>query len=357
MVDETVEGTDVEDSGESEETLHEALTAAFDEVDAAAGSEDNDGGGHAAEGGTDDAGAEGGTSQADGAADEGSSAFSGSEGDEAGLAPPMDWDAELRESWKDLPAKVQEKVAAREQHMAQTMQGTAQARQLADQFGGVANRYGSVMAAEGVQNPVQMFDTVMQTVSELRMGTTQQKANKIAQLIQNYGVDIETLDSALAGTISGEPAAQSGNPDMEAMIDQRMQPVNEMMQQLAYMQQQKQYASQNEAAQEVEAFKAKAEFLNDVRHDVADLIDLATKQGRQMTLQEAYDKACAMNPQISGVLSQRAEQAKLVETRNTIGAKRNAGSSIRPGNAGANTKRSGTLLDDLNAAWDEQIGR
>ncbi len=279
------------------------------------------------------------------------------------LSAPVDWDASLRESWKDLPKPVQQKIAAREQHIAQAMQGTAQARRIAQDFSQVASQYGSVMAAEGVQNPIQMFDSVMKTVSELRMGTQSQRAARLADLVTTYGVEIGALDDALTERLGGSPApeGQSGyNPQLEQMIDQRMQPVNQMMQQLAAMQQQKQQAGYQEAAQTVEQFAAtpEGEFLQDVRQDMADLIDLATRQGREMSLQEAYDKACAMNPTISQVVSQRAEQKRLAEAGQGLAQKKAAGSSLKPRNlAGGKPETSGNLYDDLSAAWDDQIGR
>lgn len=277
------------------------------------------------------------------------------------VGAPVDWDATLRESWKDLPAPVKAKIAERERHIAQTMQGTAQARRIADTFSQVASQYGSVMAAEGVQNPIQMFDNVMKTVSELRMGTTQQRASRLADLVQTYGVDIKALDDALTQRLGGQPEGQpGGNPDLEAMIDQRMAPVNSMMQQLAAMQQQKMQVGAQEAAHTVQEFASKpeGEFLNDVRHDMADLIDLATRQGREMSLQEAYNKACAMNPQISQVLEQRAQQQRLAEAGQGVAQKRAAASSIKPRSlAGGREGSSDNLTDALNAAWDEQIGR
>jgi hypothetical protein len=211
-----------------------------------------------------------------------------------------------------------------------------------------------------VNNPLQMVDNMFQAVTELRMGTPAQKAQKIAQLIQNYGVDIATLDDSLSAQVSGQPqqnAQPQMDPNMQHMIDQRMAPVNQMMQQLAGMQQQKQVQSQQQAQQEVQQFSQQAEFLNDVRHDVADLIDMATRQGRDMPLQEAYDKACAMNPQIANVLAQRAQQQNLVQAGQNIGSKKMAASSLSPGNRGSNTKAVGdSISDQLNAAWDEQIG-
>ena len=98
--------------------------------------------------------------------------------------------------------------------------------------------------------------------------------------------------------------------------------------------------------------------LNDVRNDMADLIDMATRQGRDMPLQEAYDKACTMHPQVSAVMAQRAQQEQLAGKQQQVATKKAAASSLRPGNPGGQTTNSaGTLYDALSAAWDEQVGR
>ena len=354
--DESGTGTEEEQSDDLRSLLEDAIDGEeVSDSDTGAGSGDSDSG-EATESET------GGEEAAAGDAG-GESAAAAPAGDNE-LSAPVDWDAALRENWKDLPKPVQEKIAAREQHIAQAMQGTAQARRIAQDFTSVANQYGSVMAAEGVQNPVQMFDTVMKTISELRMGSPGQRAARMADLIQTYGVEVGALDDALAARLGGSQeggAEQTGyNPQLEQMIDQRMQPVNQMMQQLAEMQQQKQYAGQQEAAQTVEQFAAtpEGELLQDVRHDMADLIDLATRQGREMSIQEAYGKACAMNPTINQVLTQRAEQKRLAEAGQGLAQKKAAGSSIRPRNlAGGKPETSGNLYDDLSAAWDDQIGR
>jgi predicted phage tail protein len=362
--DEVIDDGQVEDTGD--ETLRDSIESAFSgdtgEGEGASGS----GSAEAAGGnvpGTDGANAstdEGAAPPTDESAASASSGESGGDKDPAaGDKAPVGWGPELREQWAALPDGIKKQVNAREQHMAQAMQGTAQARQIAQDFGGMSQKYGSVMAAEGVKNPMQMVDTMFQTVAELRMGSPAQKAQKIAQLIQNYGVDISTLDDQLSTQVSGQPApAQQGmDPNMQHMIDQRMQPVNQMMQQLAGMQQNKQRQDQQQAHQEVDQFAQSAEFLNDVRHDVADLIDMATRQGRDMPLQEAYDKACAMNPAIANVLADRAQQQSLANAGQNISSKRRAASSLAPGNAGGNsTKAPRTMSEALNAAWDDQLG-
>ena len=358
MADEEV----VEDVEEDEGSLSDDLEAAWEasEESESDGSADGD-----SRGGTTsaDAGAGGGDLGSDGQADGEPAAGAGETGAEAvgsGGKPPLDWSPELREEWAGLPAGVKTQIANREAQMAQAMQGTAQARQVAQDFSGIANKYGSVMAAEGIQNPLQMVDTLLSTVSELRMGSPQQKAQKMAQLIQHYGIDISSLDDSLASVVGGQPpsAQPQMDPNLQHMLDQRMAPVNQMMQQLAGMQQQKYQQGQQAAVQEVDQFAQQAEFLNDVRHDVADLIDLATKQGRDMPLQEAYDKACAMNPQIAAVLAQRAQQQSIADAGRNVSSKKRAASSLAPGNRGGNSSpMPDDMLGQLNAAWDEQIGR
>jgi hypothetical protein len=265
--------------------------------------------------------------------------------------PPIDWGAGLREHWGKLDPSVQEKIAHREAQMAQAMQGTAQSRQTANDFQALSNQYGSVMAAEGAQNPMQAIQGLLQTTTELRMGTPAQKAQRMAQMITHFGVDIGMLDSAIVGDA---PANQQAAHDqgMQQMIDQRMAPVNDMMHQLAQMQQQKHYGQQYAVQQEVETFRQGAEFLEDVRQDMGDLINIATGQNRDMPLQEAYDKACMMNPQIQKIMEDR----QLIQGKQAMASKKNAGSSISGRGIGSQGAQPQDLHSQLNAVWDDLAG-
>ena len=355
MTDEELGTTDDEEVNEQDESLSATLEAAFAEAEGGEDESSSEDEGRA-EGGEDAPEAGGGAPTGEAGAEEAPSGEAGSPG--AGPAkPPVDWSPELREKWGALPKEVQGKIAERERNVAQVMQNTAAARRMEQDFSNLANQYGSVIAAEGAQHPMQIVQPLLQTVAELRMGTSAQKATRIAELIQRYDVDIATLDDALSSSITGEPGETAQQSELERLLEQKMAPVNQMMQNLAGMQQQKQQVSQQEALQEVNEFAQQAEFLNDVRHDVADLIDMATRQGRQMSLQEAYDKACAMNPQISQVLQQRNEQQRLQQASQTVASKRNAASSLKPRGMGSPSQGPESLHDELSAAWDQQIGR
>jgi len=216
---------------------------------------------------------------------------------------PIDWSPTLKQDFKNLPENVQKAIYEREQSVNNLMQQTAQERRTAQSFNHVVNQFRGLMAAEGIQDPLQGIQGLLTTTAQLAMGSKQQRAKKIADLIQHYGVDIETLDSMLAGQY--KPNAEEDR--LQQLLDQRMQPVNELInqmnQQRAYQVQQ----VQSEAYGSIHEFAAdpKNEFFEDVRLSMADFLDLAASRNQHMTLQEAYDRACALHPEISQIIAQR----------------------------------------------------
>jgi hypothetical protein len=69
-------------------------------------------------------------------------------------------------------------------------------------------------------------------------------------------------------------------------------------------------------------------------------------------MQQAYQKACALNPQVSQVLQERAQKQKLLGTQNTLNEKRAASASLssnRGGSGGVNGRGMSLRSDLLNA--------
>jgi hypothetical protein len=263
---------------------------------------------------------------------------------------PVDWSPSQRESWSKVPRDIQDKIIAREKDMADAIAGTGEARRTHDHFAKLASSFAPVLAAEGMSNPLQAVEGLFNTVSELRMGSPQQKAVKMASLISHYGVDIQALDSVLAG----QAPEQGSNAQFEDMIDQRMQPVNQLMDQLTQMQQTQNQSTMDTATASVNDFAKNAEFMNDVRHDMADLVDMAAKRGQTVTLQQAYDKACTLNPEICTILDKRKSDAALLGDQTSIAAKEAAagglnGKQLGTGGGGA----AMSLRDQINEAWND----
>jgi replication initiation and membrane attachment protein DnaB len=212
----------------------------------------------------------------------------------------------------------------------------------------LGSAYASVLASEGVSDPVQAAEGLFKTVAQLRMGSPQQKAQQIAQLIEHYGVDIQQLDSQLVNT----PEAQQ-NTELERMVSERMQPYEQVMQQFNQQQESQHQQARTNADSQVAEFGKTAEFLNDVREPMAAMIDAAAGRGENLDLKRAYAMACAIDPQISKVLEGRKQQEAITGQKQSLQSKQAAASTLN-GRRGAVSSGQGamSLREHLAASWD-----
>jgi hypothetical protein len=269
------------------------------------------------------------------------------------LKAPTGWTPKERENWSKVPPELQQRITAREQEMTEVMANTKTSRQIHQRMNSMAQQYGAVMAAEGVKNPIQATENMFKTVAQLRMGTAAQKANTMAQMIQHYGIDIGDLDNALVG--KAPPQGQQPQADaVQQAVQAQLAPI---MQQYQQQQQNAAQGKRNQAIQEVQTFSDSAEFLQDVRHDMADLIDIAAKHGRPMPIQEAYDKACALNPEIAQVINERKQNESIMGGNSVMGNKRRASASLNGRQSGVAGHNGGVnRRSDLMQAWDDASG-
>lgn len=271
------------------------------------------------------------------------------------LKAPVDWTPQEREQWSKVPRSLQERIINREKQMSESMAGTGEARKLQNHFQQLTNSYAPVLAAEGVQDPMVAVESLFNTVAMLRMGTPEQKASEMARIIGEYGIDIAALDNALVG----QPVADPQTSQLEQLLEQKLAPVQQFMQGMQGYQQQQQNQQQEQANQSVMQFAEQAEFLNDVRNDMADMIEIAAKRGVELSLEDAYKRACAVHPEISQILMEREKNARLQGQQQTLQQKMNASSSLhgrQVGTGGAGTGGTISLRDSIATAWDEAAG-
>lgn len=235
-----------------------------------------------------------------------------------GERAPASWRPDIREHWGSLPEPVRAEIARREVEVQRTLQETAEARKTAESINQVVQPYMSFIKAEG-SNPLQAIDNMMSTAAKLRTGTAPELATMMAQLINQFGTGrfgnafIEQLDSALAGQA---PRVDPQQAAVEQVINQRLAPVQQMLTQFQQAQLYQQQQVAQRAQDEVGQFLSQAEFGNDVREDMADLLEAAQRKGQPMTLQQAYQKACLLNDTVRPVLQQRqAARGAQVQTQ------------------------------------------
>jgi len=255
--------------------------------------------------------------------------------------PPVGWTPESREHWAKLPQNVRQQISKREVEVNKLLQDTADARRLHQEFGRTVEPYRALMASQGVNNPLEAVNGLLETAAALSMGNDNQKAQRLAGLIKHYGIDIETLDSILAGE---EPQQRQGNPnaDIENLINQRLAPYEQDRQR---QQQEQQYQVRQRAAISVNQV-AQKEFFNDVRMDMADIVEMATKRGQSITMEQAYEKAVQLNPEIQRVVRGR-------QSSQDIHSKHNAASGIRGNRSGVPDGNGNLdLRSQLEANWN-----
>jgi hypothetical protein len=271
----------------------------------------------------------------------------------AALAPdsvkaPGTWNPQAREKWATLPNEVKQEVWKREREASRALTVSSEARRFQNEFQQAMQPYLGFIAAEN-STPLQAVDYMMRTGAILRVGTAEQKANTIAEVIKRHGVDLELLDTLLAGQ---QP---QNNPQMaiQEAIRQQLSPVMQMLQEQRQFAQQHDEVLNQEAATELEQFAASHEFYWDVKDDMAEIMELAMRRGRPISLTDAYDRATLLvEPVRRTIESRKAAETARNATRVAQNAKRSA-SSVTPSNeAGTTVSVPG---DSLRAAIEHSI--
>jgi len=267
---------------------------------------------------------------------------------------PVSWTPAAREHWAGIPPEAKAEIVKREGDIARGLQQASGHKRVADEyFRTVAPFQQYIQAANST--PAQAITELMTTASQLTAGSPAKKAQVVQNIIAEYGVDISMLDNLLAG----EPVPDDPNAPLLTAIDERLAPINDFMGQVQHGRQEQAQEVNEEAATELGTFQeSHNEFYDDLREDMADLMEMATNRGRTMSLEQAYNHAANAHPEIGPILKQRtaAEAGKLDPA--TAAAKRAAASSIRgSANSGGGPQSdpndTRALMTEL---WDDAAG-
>jgi hypothetical protein len=215
-------------------------------------------------------------------------------------AAPAGWKPEAKAAWSALPAHVQAEVSRRETEMSNTLRESASARNIAQQFTETVTPYLPFMRAEGASSPLEAIRNLMDVAVQLRTGSAFQKASTLAQLVKTYGVDIEALDSALVGTAAEDPKVAM-QQQIDAVVQQRMAPFQQLVQQAQAAQQAQMAAMGQEIDTELTTFQQSRPHFETVKSMMADLMEVAQRNNVEMTLAEAYEQALRLHPSTKGV--------------------------------------------------------
>ena len=260
---------------------------------------------------------------------------------------PVSLPAAAREEWKNTPQAMKDAIAKREKDYAVGIQKHAEGAKRAAQMDQSLSPFRQYFAMNG-NNPPKTMHELLATAASLQTGAPLQKAQQVANLIHQFGVDVQALDQILVGESPQQAPQEQNNQAINQAVQQAVAPYQQHMQQVQQYQQQAHQKELSQISGELTAFAQdpKNEFFRDVRMDMADILDMASNRGLDMSLQEAYRRACALNPEISKVMGGRVQQQ-------SVQRKRRASSSVAgsPGGPGS-SQQPADMRGAIEQAWE-----
>jgi len=268
---------------------------------------------------------------------------------------PASWKKEAKGDWAALPLHVRQEVYKREMEVERVLKETAPIRQQIQEIQNVVSPYMARIQSAGV-TPVQAMNELFKADFVLATGTQQSKAQMMAKLIKDYGVSIEDLDAAIVAGMQGQqPQPQGFDPNyVNQLVQQQLQ------QALAPIYQERQQREQQvvqQATQTVEqmSLDPRYPYFDEVREEMADLIEVASRRGVALSLEDAYNRAVVINPGASGQQSRQATMTQANAQHQQAQRAKIAASSVNgaPASGGSNAYAGdGSLRGSIEAAFN-----
>lgn len=249
--------------------------------------------------------------------------------------PPASWKKDYHEAWITADPKLKEYAWKREEEMKAGVQPLLSKAQYADQMQQAIEPYMNNIRGLGIEAP-QAVKALMEADNVLRHGSPQQKQAYFAQLAQQYGINM------------GEVQTTPVDPNFYAIQNELAQVRGEV---LNWKQQQE--AAQNQALlSEISQFQSKAEYFEEARPTMIQLLNSGVAQD----LDDAYQKAIRLDNDLFTKHQQAsqgaADAAKREQSNRAAKAAKAAAVSVKSSTPGAATS---TKAQDRRSLLLEQF--
>lgn len=262
---------------------------------------------------------------------------------------PQSWGANVKGKWGELPNEVRSEILKREQDIHKMLTSHDGDLRMGREMKDVISPYIPHIQAAG-STPAQTVSSLLNTVYRLQTGDQQTRAAIVAQIAQDYGVELDAL--------------QSQNEYVDPTIAQLQQEIQQLKQQANPQVIQNQLQQQLESVKVQEQVRAFASDPANVYYEqVKPIMATLLGNGQAADLKEAYEMACYANPQIRSSLELAKKAEADAKRKAEITAKKHAAASISGSPAVSNpttqksTNKSNSIADDIRAAMDELENR
>jgi hypothetical protein len=215
----------------------------------------------------------------------------------------------MRENWKNLDSQTKDEFRRYEERIGGMAQKYAHDARRAQAMDKVMQPYSQLMQMNG--GPQNILPGLLQTGAALQTGNEVERARTVASLISQFQVN----PAQVAGFLKGENPEPSQNEQIQQMINKQMAPVNQQLQYYQQRDQQMRQQGQEQIKGKIREFAQANEFYGDLSETMADIMDIAARNGREMGLQEAYDAAAWQHPEIRKVMLARQSQGQVQQRK------------------------------------------
>lgn len=238
--------------------------------------------------------------------------------------PPNTWKKEATAEWTKLPEGVRQEIHRRE---ADFHKGIGQYKDAAGFGAQIAQEllpYQETINKTGI-HPREIIKTLGPVWNTLATGTPEEKTQVLLRVAKDFGINI-----AAAGSETSQPSTAA--PQEDPRLIAALQRIDKLEGHLTAQERQRAEAEFSDTVSKVESFgqDPKHPHFNTLREDMAALIE----SGRATDLQDAYDKAQWINPDVRASLLAAQEKERADKAAADAAAARRA--------AGANVTRRGT---------------
>lgn len=255
--------------------------------------------------------------------------------------PPKSWKAEDHPVWEEMSPKARAAIERREAEVEKGFTHLDEDRNFGKQLKEIVTPYMPMINADG-GTPVTAIQSLLNTAYQLRAGTPQSRGQLIMELAKQFNAELPSNTAA----VQSDPLAQT-----QAEIARLRQQIEQ--QPAVLKQQQEDLVLQSHI--DVFAADPKNVHFAKLKPVMASLLH----GGQAKSLQDAYDQAQWIDPEIRSATLAASEADKEAKRIADIKAKadkaRSAAVSVRgsPNIQVMNGSSSGSVRDDLLAAFEE----
>lgn len=252
---------------------------------------------------------------------------------------PASWKKDYHEVWQTADPRMQEYAWQREEQMRKGVEPLISKAQFADQINEVVNPYLQTIQGMGLDTP-RAVKALLEADHMLRTSDGQQKLQLFSRLAQQYGVNLNEINMP-----------QGIDPTIYALQNE----LNNVRGEVIGWKQQQEQAQNQQLLSEIEKFSAKAEYFEEARPTMIQLL----QSGVAQTLEDAYEKAVRLDPELfdSVQVSKQAEleNAKRAAADRAAKSARASAVSVKSSTPGMATKTNAQDRRSLLAEQFDQI--